>query len=56
VHSLQGNLANSTVESLLFGLPVVAFNVSGHSDIIEHKEYVHLGEPFSSDDMAYGVE
>jgi glycosyltransferase involved in cell wall biosynthesis len=53
---LQGNLANSIVESLLCGVPVVAFYVGRNSVITEHKEYVYLVEPFSSYDMAYGVE
>ncbi|MFT6127429.1 MAG: glycosyltransferase involved in cell wall biosynthesis [Flavobacteriaceae bacterium] len=54
--SLQENLANSIVESLLCGVPVVAFNIGGNPDLIEHKENGYLVKPFSSDDMAYGIE
>jgi glycosyltransferase involved in cell wall biosynthesis len=56
VPSLQENLANSIVESLLCGVPVVAFNVGGNPDLIEHKENGYLVKQFSSEDMAYGIE
>ncbi|WP_457747003.1 glycosyltransferase family 4 protein [Sulfurimonas sp.] len=56
VPSLQENLANSIIESLSCGVPVVAFNVGGNPDIIEHKKNGYLAQSFESEDMAYGIE
>jgi len=56
VPSLQENLANSIIESLSCGVPVVAFNIGGNSDMIKHKVNGYLARPFSITDMAYGIE
>ena len=56
VPSLQENLANSVVESLLCGIPVVAFDIGGNPDMIDHKKNGYLVKPFDSKDMALGIE
>jgi len=56
VPSLQENLSNTIMESLSCGLPVVAFNIGGNSDMITHKYNGYLAKPFQSDDLAYGIE
>lgn len=37
------------------GTPVVAFDVGGHPDIIEHKETGYLAKPFDTEDLAKGI-
>lgn len=37
------------------GIPVVAFNASGLTDVIEHKVTGYLAEPFRSGDLANGI-
>lgn len=56
VPSLQENLANTIVESLSCGVPVVAFDIGGNKDMIEHKKNGYLVEPLNSKDMAVGVK
>lgn len=56
VPSLQENLANMIMESLACGTPVVGFNIGGNSDLIDHKENGYLAEPFSSMDLATGID
>lgn len=56
VPSLQENLANSIIESLSCGVPVVAFDIGGNKDMIEHKVNGYLAEEMNSKDMAYGIE
>jgi len=56
VPSLQENLSNAIMESLACGTPVVAFNVGGNSDMIEHKTNGYLAKPFDTDDLAKGIE
>lgn len=55
VPSLQENLANTIVESLACGVPVVAFNNGGTPDAIEHMKTGYLAAPFSSEGLAEGV-
>lgn len=43
-------------ESLACGTPVVAFNATGPSDIIDHRETGYLVEPYDSDGIADGIE
>lgn len=38
------------------GTPVVAFNIGGLRDIVEHKVTGYLASPFEPDDLAYGIE
>ncbi len=56
VPSLQENLSNAIMESLACGTPVVAFNVGGNSDLIEHKKTGYLATPFDTDDLAQGID
>ncbi len=56
VPSLQENLANSIVEGLSCGIPVVAFNIGGNPDLIEHKIDGYLAKDFSTRDLAFGIE
>lgn len=44
------------VEAMLCGTPVVAFNATGPKDIVEHRRTGYLAEPFSSQDLALGIE
>jgi glycosyltransferase involved in cell wall biosynthesis len=55
VPSRQDNLPNSGVESQACGTPVVAFNVCGLPDIIEHQKTGYLAQPFDTQDLARGI-
>lgn len=56
VPSIQENLANSIVESLSCGVPVVAFDIGGNKDMIEHKQNGYLSKAFDISDMALGIK
>ena len=56
VPSLQENLSNTIMESLACATPVVAFDVGGNSDMIEHKINGYLAKPFESNDLANGID
>jgi len=56
VPSLQENLANSIIESMSCGVPVVAFDIGGNKDIIKHKYNGYLAKKLDSFDMANGIE
>jgi hypothetical protein len=56
VPSLQENLSNAIMESLSCGTPVVAFDVGGNSDIIDHKMNGYLAKPFDTTDLRNGIE
>lgn len=56
VPSQQENLSNTIMESLSCGTPVVAFNIGGNSDMIEHKVNGYLARPLDSADLAKGIE
>jgi len=56
VPSLQENLSNAIMESLACGTPVVAFNIGGNRDMIEHHQNGYLSKPFESKDLANGIE
>jgi len=53
--SLQDNLANTVLEAIACGLPVVAFNIGGMSDMITHQHNGYLAQPFNTDDFAQGI-
>lgn len=54
--SLQENLANTVMESLSCGTPVVAFNIGGMPDMIKHQQNGYLARVFDESDLAAGIE
>jgi len=56
IPSRQDNLPNTGVESLVCGTPVVAFDVCGLPDIVQHQHTGYLAKPFDTDDLAYGIQ
>ncbi|WP_432772784.1 glycosyltransferase family 4 protein [Francisella salimarina] len=56
VPSTQENLSNVIMESLSCSTPVVAFDIGGNSDMIEHHGNGYLAKPFDSSDLANGIE
>ena len=55
VPSIQENLSNAIMESISCGLPVIAFDIGGNSDMIKHKSNGYLAKPYSSEDLAKGI-
>lgn len=55
VPSLSENLSFVIMESLACGVPVVAFNIGGNSEMIEHKGNGYLAKPFDCGDLAEGL-
>lgn len=53
--SFSENFSNTILESHACGTPVIAFNIGGNADIIEHKETGYLAQAFSPDDFADGI-
>lgn len=56
VPSLQENLSNAIMESLACGTPVVAFDVGGNGDMIEHQQNGYLAQPLDTQDLAQGID
>ena len=56
VPSRQDNLPNTVVESLACGTPVVAFDIGGMPDMIEHKINGYLTRPFDTSDLSAGID
>lgn len=56
VPSRQDNLPNTVSESLACGTPVVAFDIGGIPEMIEHEVSGYLAKAFDPDDLARGVE
>jgi glycosyltransferase involved in cell wall biosynthesis len=54
--SLEDNLPLTVMESLSCGTPVVAFNIGGMPDLIEHKINGYLATPVDPDDLAAGIQ
>jgi len=55
VPSRKDNLPNTAVEANACGIPVVAFDIGGLGDIVEHKKTGYLSQPFSIDDFCKGI-
>jgi glycosyltransferase involved in cell wall biosynthesis len=53
--SMQENLSNTVMESLACGTPVVAFNIGGMPDMIDHQITGYLARPFEPDDLSGGM-
>lgn len=53
--SLYENLANTVMESLSCGTPVVAFDTGGLKDMIEHRENGYLAVPYDTGELAEGI-
>jgi glycosyltransferase involved in cell wall biosynthesis len=53
--SLEDNLPNTVLESLHCGTPVVAFDIGGMPDMIEHKENGYLSKFKNHEDLAEGI-
>lgn len=56
VPSKSENLSNTIMESLSCETPVVAFNIGGNGDMIDHKQNGYLAQEYDSADMARGIE
>lgn len=56
VPSEQENLSNLIIESMSCGTPVVAFDIGGNDNIINHKSNGYLAKPFDSKDLASGIK
>ena len=56
VPSTDENLANTALEAMACGLPVVAFDSGGMKDAIKHLETGYLAVPGNSDDLAKGIK
>lgn len=55
VPSRQENLSNAIMESLACGTPVVAFNIGGNPDMLEHKRSGYLAQDGDIGDLARGI-
>ncbi len=56
VPSLQENLSNIVMESLACGTPVVAVNIGGNRDLVDHMRNGYLAAPFDPADLLRGIE
>jgi glycosyltransferase involved in cell wall biosynthesis len=56
VPSLQENLSNTIMESLACATPVVAFDIGGNGDLVDHLKSGYLAKPFDSSDLRDGIE
>jgi glycosyltransferase involved in cell wall biosynthesis len=54
--TLEESFGLTVLESIACGTPVVAFNVGGIPDIIEHKTHGYLSKYLDSSDLAKGIE
>lgn len=53
--SMQENLSNTVMESLACGTPVVAFDIGGMPDLIDHQLSGFLAKAFEPEDLAAGI-
>lgn len=55
VPSRYEGFGQTASEALACGTPVVAFDATGPSDIVDHRENGYLAEPYDSSDLAEGI-
>ncbi len=53
--SIEDNLPNTVMESLACGTPVVAFDIGGMPDMIEHKRNGYLVDTVNGEKLAEGI-
>lgn len=53
--SLEENLPNTVIEAMAAGTPVVAFDVGGTGELIEHQVTGYLARPGDGDDFCRGL-
>lgn len=53
--SKEDNLPNTVLEAMSCGTPVVAFNIGGVADMVDHKENGYLADPFDEEDLSFGI-
>jgi glycosyltransferase involved in cell wall biosynthesis len=56
VPSLQENLSMVIMESMACKTPVIAFNIGGNADMIDHQKNGYLAKPFNTNDLGRGIE
>ena len=56
IPSLQDNLPNTILESMLCGTPVVGFKTGGIPEMIDHKRNGYMADFKSSADLAEGIQ
>ena len=56
VPSMYENLPNTIMESLSCETPVVAFNIGGNKDMVDHKKNGFLATPYDVDNLYEGIE
>jgi glycosyltransferase involved in cell wall biosynthesis len=56
IPSRQDNLPNTGLETQVCGTPVVAFNIGGLPDIVEHQRTGYLAPAFDTQELAHGIQ
>lgn len=55
IPSRQDNLPNTGLEAHACGTPVIAFDIGGLPDIVDHRRTGYLAKPFDTEDLAEGI-